>query len=463
VGGLSQIAGYRFDARLKGAAGTVSVRGVPGRNDPCPCGSGKKYKRCCAGVAAAADREHRRLASAVTKWAEARYPGTIEASYREFSGEYDGSADADVEFIATWFLHEWELPGGGTPLERYAESGSDDSMRALADQLASAKLNLWRVIEVFPGTSLVIEPFTGGERARIASTNISTVVGPWDLILGRLRADAMELWGPSRCYAASDEQGLRHLLERLARRLGIDPDDIEQIARRSPAELLHYRAPPPIPLTTEGDPVVFVTARWHAGHTGDRAALESAGWLLADPDSVPPSYNWFGSREKLEAMKPDTLPRGAVTLESSPLGMPDVVSLGTFYVDGDEIRYEGFSERRAEWAIEMLEDLLPDAELVDVEATDIEQKLSEAPPRRRRPMVVAPDFKAELRASLTERWLAEPIPALEGLTPRQAAATEAYLPQLRSLLRTVESQAARSGDAVVMDLERIVTELGVTP
>ena len=22
---------------------------TPGRNDPCPCGSGKKYKRCCGG------------------------------------------------------------------------------------------------------------------------------------------------------------------------------------------------------------------------------------------------------------------------------------------------------------------------------------------------------------------------------------------------------------------------------
>lgn len=22
---------------------------TPGRNDPCPCGSGKKYKRCCYG------------------------------------------------------------------------------------------------------------------------------------------------------------------------------------------------------------------------------------------------------------------------------------------------------------------------------------------------------------------------------------------------------------------------------
>ena len=25
----------------------IRERGVPGRNDPCPCGSGKKYKKCC--------------------------------------------------------------------------------------------------------------------------------------------------------------------------------------------------------------------------------------------------------------------------------------------------------------------------------------------------------------------------------------------------------------------------------
>ncbi|MBT3637062.1 MAG: hypothetical protein HN531_08995, partial [Opitutae bacterium] len=34
---------------------TPVVRDAPkvGRNDPCPCGSGKKYKKCCgAGVAA---------------------------------------------------------------------------------------------------------------------------------------------------------------------------------------------------------------------------------------------------------------------------------------------------------------------------------------------------------------------------------------------------------------------------
>jgi preprotein translocase subunit SecA len=26
-----------------------------GRNDPCPCGSGKKYKKCCGAVGSAGD------------------------------------------------------------------------------------------------------------------------------------------------------------------------------------------------------------------------------------------------------------------------------------------------------------------------------------------------------------------------------------------------------------------------
>lgn len=32
---------------LQNRPATVSVEKTPGRNDPCPCGSGKKYKKCC--------------------------------------------------------------------------------------------------------------------------------------------------------------------------------------------------------------------------------------------------------------------------------------------------------------------------------------------------------------------------------------------------------------------------------
>lgn len=27
----------------------IASQPCPGRNDPCPCGSGKKYKKCCEG------------------------------------------------------------------------------------------------------------------------------------------------------------------------------------------------------------------------------------------------------------------------------------------------------------------------------------------------------------------------------------------------------------------------------
>ncbi|MHC4981849.1 MAG: SEC-C domain-containing protein [Planctomycetota bacterium] len=27
----------------------IRADAAPGRNDPCPCGSGKKYKKCCGG------------------------------------------------------------------------------------------------------------------------------------------------------------------------------------------------------------------------------------------------------------------------------------------------------------------------------------------------------------------------------------------------------------------------------
>ena len=30
----------------------ITKEALPGRNEPCPCGSGKKYKKCCIDKAA---------------------------------------------------------------------------------------------------------------------------------------------------------------------------------------------------------------------------------------------------------------------------------------------------------------------------------------------------------------------------------------------------------------------------
>ena len=53
-----RVIGKSYQERLKPGGGVkgVTIRKAPaaspvGRNDPCPCGSGKKYKKCCLGPA----------------------------------------------------------------------------------------------------------------------------------------------------------------------------------------------------------------------------------------------------------------------------------------------------------------------------------------------------------------------------------------------------------------------------
>lgn len=93
---------------------------MPGRNDPCPCGSGRKYKRCCgvSGQArtASAEDEHGRLIEEVTGWAEREYPGELRAALLQFLGNRREITEDEENWAAAWFLHDRELPGGRTPL-----------------------------------------------------------------------------------------------------------------------------------------------------------------------------------------------------------------------------------------------------------------------------------------------------------------------------------------------------------
>jgi hypothetical protein len=66
----------------------------PGRNDPCPCGSGKKYKRCCLDKDVDAELEHERLAAAL--WSSV-VDADIVDSFDEFNTDTD---DAEYELTA---------------------------------------------------------------------------------------------------------------------------------------------------------------------------------------------------------------------------------------------------------------------------------------------------------------------------------------------------------------------------
>jgi len=48
-GGRAASLHYAGDKVLGGVSSKPDIKKEPGRNDPCPCGSGKKYKKCHGG------------------------------------------------------------------------------------------------------------------------------------------------------------------------------------------------------------------------------------------------------------------------------------------------------------------------------------------------------------------------------------------------------------------------------
>jgi hypothetical protein len=74
----------------------------PGRNAPCPCGSGQKYKNCCL-----LDQEHARLKQEVAQLPHVkRFMGMIEDGYALAEKRCDAEA-ADTWLEAWEYLKTW--------------------------------------------------------------------------------------------------------------------------------------------------------------------------------------------------------------------------------------------------------------------------------------------------------------------------------------------------------------------
>jgi len=115
---------------------------TPGRNDPCPCGSGKKYKHCCWRAAAnSADSPQalawRRLRRALDEFAmattmlafvaETYGPDALHEAWEDFSGAEEpfDPETPHIQVFMPWFFHRWSLD----PYSQYSTKVADTALR----------------------------------------------------------------------------------------------------------------------------------------------------------------------------------------------------------------------------------------------------------------------------------------------------------------------------------------------
>jgi hypothetical protein len=200
------------------------------RNAPCPCGSGRKFKRCCAdalGNPAVTARKHDRVGARIQAWAFENHHAEMQAALEEITAGHEDVVlgDVDLQLIASWMHNDRELPGGGTATQRYA--GRQDlhpDERDVAARIAAARLGLLRVLRVMPGRWIELHDLTrGDDLVHVISHDVSQSARPDDVLVGRLMdgPPAPTLWGPVGFLDREAGRELADLLKTYGDSLGL--------------------------------------------------------------------------------------------------------------------------------------------------------------------------------------------------------------------------------------------------
>jgi len=427
------------------------------RNGPCPCGSGRKHKRCCLADDERLAREARfddAVGRRIQDWSAKVFDDEITAALDDYVGPERVMDDSDIQIFATWFHNDRELAGGGTPAQRYAARHDlRDAERDSAVRIAMARIGLYRVRAVEPGRSLALEELVSGRLVDVRSPHVSREAIRWDLLLGRVMdGDPPSLWGPTRFFEPHEEP---EVLAELARLFGQPLEELDGSAlaaayRRHALALMRFippsRTAEPSFFTLEGDPIAFASATWAVRDPG--AAAERLRSLAGLGPDDPLELDITAERAMLVEERPP-LPPGALVFETSPVGAIDTVPIATLRLEHGELHGEAMSERRL---AQMLEIVASDfGELVGFrhrEVKSVDETLAACRTGRNHAMPERVDPAELLLAGdfLNERmrcWLDEPHQFLGGRTPREAAAGADRAEVVR-LLRQIENGAERA-------------------
>jgi len=188
----------------------------PGRNDPCPCGSGKKYKHCCLSAgsvppAAPADLTWRRLRALLDGFAPEMLRFTTEAygslalheAWDVFTGPDDLEFDPNtplMQLFMPWFFHCWAPDPVATkvvnkslhdviPTAAYLSTkgrGLDPLLRRYLDSLLTAPFTFFEVLACDPGTGMTLRDVMTQEEHAVTERGASQGMQPGDLLFGQL-------------------------------------------------------------------------------------------------------------------------------------------------------------------------------------------------------------------------------------------------------------------------------------
>jgi len=216
-----------------------------GRNDPCPCGSGKKYKKCCLSKDTAVDldafraeRAEEDLRGEILKFATGeRFKDEMVTAYQAYKG---GAVDAsllmasqdpleNIRFL-DWFIHEHKHSEEKKSIigmfDELRSKGLDEDQKKLLAEWRASRLGAFEVQSADGGVLKLTDVF-GEDSYSIEDESACEEVAPGMIVVARITSswDKRKLAGaPILVETASKEKFLEAINESFDKHKKDNPD-----------------------------------------------------------------------------------------------------------------------------------------------------------------------------------------------------------------------------------------------
>lgn len=458
-----------------------------GRNDPCPCGSGRKYKKCHH-AADEAERVERRQAEEERQGAgDHDLDGELARKLSRYAGERFGfewgrftadffDPEETLQLAVPWSLYHYRVEGRSV-LEWYLDERGRRPSPAEREWLVAqqaAWLSAWEVISVEPGESVTLRDLLSNEERFVREVSGSRTLVVRDVLLGRVvdHEGVSLLCGahPRPLPPMDAAEVVRRARGRLRRKRAVPVERLRDeafgrylIARWEEAvdDLDARREIPPQLRNTEGDLLLLTADHFELQPT---ARAEVASRLAAmegveveqgaDGDDAPEEgsiYVFLAEGNRMHASWENTVVgRACLTgtklrLEANSLERSDALRARVEAACGELLRH---------CAREHADPLAPPVRAAAAMAA------AAAPPPEPAPSEIE-QLLADVKRRHYADWPDQSVPALEGLSPREAVRTARGREAVDVLLKDMENREQRHGGGDAFDFGALRRELGL--
>jgi hypothetical protein len=451
-----------------------------GRNDPCLCGSGKKYKQCCLkSEHIPKDSDRSEAVPKAIQWLFTKYGQLAREALHE--GFFGGLDDDDYAMLQDlpgdsyegiminameWFLADGVMTIKGQD-HRIADLllGRGDPLltaeqRQWIELLTSMPLRLYEIVTVIPGESMTVRDVLLPERPTVVirEKSGSRQVNPYDLMAARILpvGNHFELSGAVYTFHRNRSWDL---LEELRDELeGVEPDS--PLAKEITSVIIPYHwlqlfvnafEMPQLVDHLTGEPLLFVTDHYRVQNW---AALYQALSGEADIEGCREE----GWRRIFEGE--DGLIRISVSIDEGK--RPDRIKVSyrtQQYADEGRPWFEAVVGKAVSFVSREISD--PKGLLANLQPNETKETST--------PETLPPEMLTELIEKrirqLYADWADKPLPILGDRTPREAIQTQEGLEQVKFLLHTYEhgeAQQAKAQHRAPVSYEFLWQSLGIT-